>query len=374
MEAATINMGDLTEVLFALGLTHYTIKGSVSEGDIFGSLNDIPSVPFENTYSRGNTDVSLILHGKESVNNMLGGNFKSMSPDHQAQIKDIVSNIVKHLPSLKTIKKVDAFISSVEQLDNKDFSIVIKSSGSKTTQLDEVKADVTMELISKTNIEVPKNIKKVVYSVKYSKDKSTSKVAENSIFTLILRLGNAFNLPMVSGLQGMRSMPYQITPQFGSKWLFEFFEENPTYKKLSLQENHIFNFIRKMLSQSDSSQREMVLKQFLLEFNEEMTIKEKQQPKFSTVLYDFLEKEIFGQDSADVVKIDTSGIKDIDVESYNKIRNNFLVDFSTRPTKSKNLIFKFEAVAKDGSSFLLFWIENHKSGTVQIHIGDDLLK
>jgi hypothetical protein len=104
-----------------------------------------------------------------------------------------------------------------------------------------------------------------------------------------------------------------------------------------------------------------------------MLVKEKQQPTFSNILYDFLEKEIFGQDLVDVVKIDISGIREIDVEAYNKIRNTCLVDFSTRPTKSKNLIFEFESVAKDGGRFRLFWIDNEPTG-VKIHIGEDLLK
>jgi len=104
-----------------------------------------------------------------------------------------------------------------------------------------------------------------------------------------------------------------------------------------------------------------------------MIVKERRQPAFSIVLYDFLEKEIFGKDMADVVKIDANGIKDIDVDMYTKIKNNCPVDFSTRPSKSENTILKFEGVAKDGSRFMLLWIENGKNGT-QIHIGEELLK
>ena len=373
-EAAVVNMGDFTEVLFAIGLLHYTLKKQVTPEDIMGTVNDIPSIPYENTFNHDNYDVSLQLEGKEGVSNLIGGNFKNLSEDHQIQVKEIINKIAINIPKLRTIHKVDNFITKVKSHpDASKFIIGIKSTGSKTAQEEETKADVTMEILPVDNIQIPSDIKKITYSVKYSKDKTTSKVAETSIFTLILRMGNMFKLPMVQGLDNMRSLPYKVSPQNGSKWLHELFYSNELYKKLSLQENHLFNFIRKFYS-PDQLDKDLVIKHFMLEFNNEMIVKEKQQPQFSTILYNFLEKEIFGQDMADVVKIDINGIRDIDVESYNKIRNNFLVDFSTRPTKSKNLIFKFEAVAKDGSSFMLFWIDNHKSGTVQIHIGEELLK
>lgn len=374
MEDAKVNMGDFAEVLFAVGLLHYTLKHSVSDDDIFKTITEIPSLPYENTFNHDNYDVALHLEGKKGVANLIGGNFNTLSPEHQDQIKSIVSKISANIPKLKTIHKVDAFISSVKQLpDSNKFAIVIKSIGSKMSQEKESKADVSMEVIAKENIKIPSDIKKINYSLKYRIDKNESKIVEASVFTLILRLGNAFKLPMTSGLEGMRTLPYQVSPSTGSKWLHELFYSNEKYKALSLQENHLFNFIRKYFT-TNVGDRETVLKHFCLEFNNEMIVKEKHQPAFSVVLYDFLEKEIFGQDLADIVRIDATGIKDIDVEAYNKIRNNYLVDFSTRPVKSKDLIFKFEAIAKDGTSFLLFWIENHRDGTVQVHIGGDLLK
>lgn len=368
-------MGDFTEVLFAIGLLHYTLKHKVTPEDIINSINDIPSLPYENTFSQDNFDVSIHLDGKASVSNLIGGNFSTLADEHKTQVIDIANKISKHIPSLKTIHKVDQFVKQSKEMENSnEFIISIKSSGSKTAQQSEVKADVIMELTPKSNIPIPNDIKRISYSVKYSKDKATSKVSENGIFNLILRMGTAFKLPMTKGLEGMRTLPYQVSAAFGSKWLFEVFEENPQFKALSLQENHLLNFVRKIFTNPNDAIRENVLQRFILEFNEEMVVKEKQQPQFSTTLYDFLEKEIFGKDMADVVRIDSDGLKDIDIDLYRKIKNNYLIEFSTRPTKSKNLIFKFEAIAKDGSSFLLFWIDNHKSGTVQIHIGEDLIK
>jgi hypothetical protein len=374
IKESTINMGDFTEVLFAIGLLHYTLKKQITPKDILDTLDNIPSLPFENTYNHDNYDVALHLEGKSGISNLIGGNFKNLEEEYKKQVMDIIQKITNNIPKLKTIHKVDNFIkASKEILENNKFIVVIKSTGSKTTQGDEVKADVTMDLIPKENIKVPQDIKKIVYSIKYSNKKLESKVSEISIFTLILRLGIAFRLPMVSGLDNMRELPYKVNAQSGSKWLHELFYDNAQYKQLSLQENHLFNFIRKFYT-TNVGDRESILKQFLLEFNNEMLIKEKKQPEFSNILYNFLEKELFGKDLADIVKIDINGISDIDVEAYNKIRNNYLVDFSTRPSKSKNLLFKFEAVGKDDSRFVLFWIDNHRDGTVQIYIGDDLLK
>jgi hypothetical protein len=370
---ATINMGDFTEVLFAIGLLHYTLKNKITSDDILETINNIPSMPYENTFSHDNYDVAIQLEGKSSIDNLINGNINKLSDDHKNEIKNIINKIANNIPKLKTIHKVEEFIKRSKSIESSNFIIVIKSMGSKVAQANEIKSDVSMELISKNNVEVPNDIKKIIYSVKYAKDKADSKVSEISIFTLILRMGNIFRLPMVNGLEGMRELPYKVNAQSGSKWLHELFYDNPTFKQLSLQENHLFNFIRKFYT-TNVGDKESILKQFLLEFNNELLVKEKKQPEFSNKLYDFLEKEIFGKDSADIVRIDINGINDIDVDMYNKMRNNYLIDFSTRPSKSKNLIFKFEAVAKDESRFVLFWIDNHRDGTVQVYIGDSLLK
>jgi hypothetical protein len=380
LEASQINMGDFTEVIFAVGLLQYALKKQVSVDDIFNAINDIPSLPYENTFNHNNYDVALHLEGKAGVSNLIGGNFKTLSPEQQTQVRDIIEKVANNIPKLRTIHKVDKFLQQTRELPNADqFSIVIKSSGSKSAQQKETKADVTMELVSNSEVKIPNDIKKIVYSIKYEKEKKTSKVAETSIFNLILRLGNAFKLPLTKGLENMRVLPHQVNS--AAIWLFNTFGDGPRVvltpeqeinKELSFRENHLYNFIRKYFT-LDKGDKTKVVTQFLLEFNSEMLVKEKQQPAFSNVLYDFLEKEIFGQDLVDVVKIDISGIREIDVEAYNKIRNTCLVDFSTRPTKSKNLIFEFEAVAKDGGRFRLFWIDNEPTG-VKIHIGEDLLK
>lgn len=378
LEASQINMGDFTEVIFAVGLLHYALKKQVSSDDIFNSINDIPSLPYENTFNHNNYDVALHLEGKVGVSNLIGGNFKTLSSEQQTQVKDIIEKVANNIPKLRTIHKVDRFLQQTRELSNSDqFSIVIKSSGSKSAQQKETKADVTMELVSNSEVKIPNDIKKIVYSIKYEKEKKTSKVAETSIFNLILRLGNAFKLPLTKGLEDLRSLPYDVSggAQAG-KWRNRYngLLDSGKYKELSEIPNHLLNFVLKIVSpELNFKDKNIVLQHFLSEFNSEMLVKEKQQPTFSNILYDFLEKEIFGQDLVDVVKIDISGIREIDVEAYNKIRNNCLVDFSTRPTKSKNLIFEFEAVAKDGGRFRLFWIDNEPTG-VKIHIGEDLLK
>ncbi len=378
LEASQINMGDFTEVIFAIGLLHYALKKQVSVDDIFQSINDIPSLPYENIFNHGIYDVALHLEGKAGVSNLIGGNFKTLSIEHQTQVKDIIEKVTNNIPKLRTIHKVDKFLQQTRELPNMDqFSIVIKSSGSKSAQQKETKADVTMELISNSEIKIPSEIKKIVYSIKYEKEKKTSKVAETSIFNLILRLGNAFKLPLTKGLDDLRTLPYDVSAgaQAG-KWRNRYngLLDSGKYKELSEIPNHLLNFVLKIVSpELKFKDKNIVLQHFLSEFNEEMIVKEKQQPTFSNLLYDFLEKEIFGQDLVDVVKIDISGIREIDVEAYNKIRNTCLVDFSTRPTKSKNLIFEFEAVAKDGGRFRLFWIDNEPTG-VKIHIGEDILK
>lgn len=378
LEASQINMGDFTEVIFAVGLLHYALKKQVSSDDIFNSINDIPSLPYENTFNHNNYDVALHLEGKAGVSNLIGGNFKTLSSEQQTQVKDIIEKVANNIPKLRTIHKVDRFLQQTRELSNSDqFSIVIKSSGSKLAQQKETKADVTMELVSNSEVKIPNDIKKIVYSIKYEKEKKTSKVAETSIFNLILRLGNAFKLPLTKGLEDLRSLPYDVSggAQAG-KWRNRYngLLDSGKYKELSEIPNHLLNFVLKIVSpELNFKDKNIVLQHFLSEFNSEMLVKEKQQPTFSNILYDFLEKEIFGQDLVDVVKIDISGIREIDVEAYNKIRNTCLVDFSTRPTKSKNLIFEFEAVAKDGGRFRLFWIDNEPTG-VKIHIGEDLLK
>lgn len=378
LEASQINMGDFTEVIFAVGLLQYALKKQVSVDDIIQGINDIPSLPYENTFNHDNYDVALHLEGKAGVSNLIGGNFKMLSPEQQTQVKDIIEKVANNIPKLRTIHKVDKFLQQTRELPNADqFSIVIKSSGSKSAQQKETKADVTMELISNSEIKIPSEIKKIVYSIKYEKEKKTSKVAETSIFNLILRLGNAFKLPLTKGLEDLRSLPYDVSAgaQAG-KWRNRYngLLDSGKYKELSEIPNHLLNFVLKIVSpELNFKDKNIVLQHFLSEFNNEMLVKEKQQPTFSNILYDFLEKEIFGQDLVDVVKIDISGIREIDVEAYNKIRNTCLVDFSTRPTKSKNLIFEFESVAKDGGRFRLFWIDNEPTG-VKIHIGEDLLK
>lgn len=376
IEATDINMGDFTEIIFAIGLLQYALKKQVSSDEIIHTLNEIPSLPYENVFNHEKYDVAIQLEGKKGISNIIGGNLKSLSPEHQNQVLDIASKVSNHLPKLKSIHKVDKFLQQSRELPNSNlFSIVIKSAGSKSTQQDEVKADVTMELVSNGEVAIPNDIKKIVYSIKYDKEKKTSKVSELSIFTLILRLGNAFKLPMVKGLDNLRKLPYDVSKgSQAGKWLFDVFHNNQEFKALSNQPNHLFNFIKRYISpEMDFNDKNEIMKQFLMEFNNELIVKEKQQPQFSNILYNFLEKEIFGQDMADVVKIDISGIREIDVELYNKIRNNCLVDFSIRPTKSKNLLFEFDAVAKDGTRIRLFWIDNEKTG-VKIHIGESLLK
>jgi hypothetical protein len=372
-EEAKINIGDFTELLFAAGLLHYTLNGEATPQSIIETLNSIPSLPYENLFSKDLYDVFFKVDGKANLSELINGNYKNLPSDVKETVDDIINKISKHLPQLKTIHKVDAFVKTVMQTyQSKEFVIGIESKGSKSAQQDEVKADVSMKLIKKGEVEIPKDLKDINFSVKYGAQKSYSKVSETSIFTLILRLGNILHLPMTSGLEDMRSLPYKVSMQAGSKWLYEFLEE-PKYKELSLRENHLLNFIRKMYTTSNLNS-DTLIQQFLAEFNNEIVIKERKQPAFSHALYNFLEMEIFGKDSADIVKIDNNGISDIDIQTYKKVKENYLIDFSSRPSKSKNLFFKFEAVAKDGTSFLLFWIENHKSNTIQVHVGDEILK
>jgi hypothetical protein len=133
-------------------------------------------------------------------------------------------------------------------------------------------------------------------------------------------------------------------------------------------------FVRKITSDElDFNDKNAVIVQFLQEFNNEAIVKEKQQPKFSHILYDFLEKEIFGQDMADVAKIDSRGISELDIEKYNRIKNNCLVEISSKPITTKAEIIGFDAVHRDGGRFRLFWIDN-ESSQLRIHIGDDLYK
>jgi hypothetical protein len=366
-------MGDFTEVIFAIGLLHYTLKKSVSSEDILKTLNEIPSVPFQNVYTHDNYDVALYIDGKKSLSHLVGGAISGLEDTQKNQINEIINKVSTNIPKLKTIKKVDRFIEQSRSIpDANKFIITIKSAGSKTAQQSDVKADVVMEIVAKDNIKIPSDIKKIVYSIKYDK----TKVTESSIFNVVLRLGNAFKLPLTRGLEDLKTLPYNVgRGSDAGKWRDEVFYNNPEYKKLSTQENHLFYYIRLITSDElNNTDKMAVVNQFLKEFNDEMVVKEKQQPAFSNILYNFLEKEIFGNDIADIVKVDSKGLKELDIETYNQIKNSHLVDFSMRPHKAKNRILSFEAVGKDNSRFMLFWIDTMVTGQTQIHIGDDLLK
>jgi hypothetical protein len=371
------NLGDFSEPIFAIGLFHY-IKKDLSKDSILNTLKSISQLPYENTYGLPGFQILLKLEGKENIQNIFGSNFQNISPMKQQDILKIIDSVVKHIPQLKTIKKVDQFVEThmVRSLRT-HYVLKLSLSGSKTAQQEDVKGDVILEIISKTQETVPEDIKKISYSVKYGGGKSEFKIAETAIFNVILRLSNTFHLPMTNGLNALKNLPRVIALRQLDQW-----NDDPLFNQYKKQSGHLMYFVNMLLAKMNNITKpspealeeiRISLKNaFLNEFNNEMSVKERKQPDFSQKAYSFLEKEIFGQDLSDVVIIDIGNVSEINMEKYEEIKKEYLVDFDLK-TFNKNDILRFDIVKNDGR-FPLFWIENHTNGTVQVKVGNAILK
>jgi hypothetical protein len=352
-------VGDAMEGIFAIAVALYIADGKID----VAKLNEIrkrvivkPKEPFQTMVDSniaadgwianklphiqpGNKlAVKVVINLKATTKTAFGPTSKPI-PD----IESTINTMTKQIAGTKAIKRIEAFIVKVltdRSPDNIIFYVVADGSQTSASK-DEIKGDVMLRVEAKTNTPVPEDIEA---PVRFSIKTDTSKTAQLSIFTAILRMGNFFGLPLTKGLENMSSFP--TVGGAGSNKIWDMIRgPGAPYAKQAQDPTHLLYYVRNVMTaqdrmygnkNSDNAQAlsDAVEEQYWMAINKATEVMEAQLQKkdatydFSKRTFDFLVREIFGSDDAEVIKLLPGSISEISKEDYEELRRNYTVEMA----------------------------------------------
>jgi hypothetical protein len=351
-EAATI--GDAMEGIFAIAVALYIADGyvdknkldairkqvTIKKGQPFKQIIDstiaqdgwiaqqLPHIQPGNKLS-----VMVVISAKDTAKEVFGPSSKSIP-----NINNTINQMSDQIKHTSAIKKIEQFIVKVLTNHTPDtvvFYVVadgLKSGASKN----EIKGDVMLRVEAKTKTAIPQDIEQ---PVSFSIKTDTERTSGLSIFTAILRVGNFFGLPFTKGLEALSTFPEVGGAGAGNiRKLIdgEFFQQ-------AKDPNHLMFYVKKFLDAQDSfyfktdPEEKELANQKVMEyawnivhkaiFELETQLKNKDEKYDITKRsFDFIGKEIFGADNADVIRLLPGSISEITSKDFQEIRNKYTVE------------------------------------------------
>ncbi len=381
-EASSFNAGYAMEGIFAIGVALYIADGYIDKDKLNAIRKQIiitPKKPFEK-----------IIDSNIAVDGWIANKLPHIQPGNKLSVKVIINlhpkasdafgpeakpipnidnsidQMTNQISHTKAIKRIEQFIIKV-LTDRKpdDITFYIEADGTKgASSGQEIKGDVKLHIKAKTNTNVPYDIDSIQFSLKTD----NIKTSELSIFTAALRLGNFFELPITKGLESLSSFPTvtglsRTSPDSAESLV------NNKFKTLSENPHHLMFYVKKIielkqrLANPNTTSKEQIyqtIEEMLWiiarKVNKELEIQLQNKSEtydISKKTFDFLEKEIFGEDMAEVIKILPTGIKEITKEDFDLLRNKYRVEVAIVGD-----IIKFIGIDKEkGNREVLFTIK-----------------
>ena len=349
-------VGDAMEGIFAIAVALYIADGKIDVAKLNAIRKRVivkPKEPFQ-TMVDSNLAADGWIANKlphiqpgnklavKVVINLKATTKTAFGPKSQPipNIESTIDTMTKQIAGTKAVKRIEAFIIKV--LTNRspdDITFYVVADGSQTSSgKDEIKGDVMLRVEAKSNTPVPEDIEA---PVRFSIKTNTKSVAQLSIFTAILRIGNFFGLPFTKGLEHMSSFPDVGGSKSGKVWELI----HGQFHQQSQDPNHLMYYVRNLLTAQDrmygnknpestEALSTAVMEQGWMLVNKATEVLETQIQKkdatydFSKRTFDFLVREIFGSDDADVIKLLPGSISEISKEDYEELRKNYTVEMA----------------------------------------------
>lgn len=357
------NAGDAMEGIFAIGVALYIADGYIDKNKLNSIRKEVvikPKEPFTKTVDSniasdgwiaqklphirpGNKlAVKVIIRLKNTAKSAFGPEAKPI-PNIDNSIEQM-TNQIAHTSAIKRIEQFIVKVLTNHQPDDIIFYVVADGMESASSK-EQIKGDVMLRVEAKSNTPIPSDVEQ---PIKFSIKTDTNTSSNLSVFTAILRLGNFFGLPFTKGLEGLNSFPDVGGSKSGKVWELI----RGSFSQQSKDPSHLMYYVRnlltaqdKMYAQQDPAQKELA-QQKVMEYawiivkksieQMETQLKNKDETyDFTKKSFDFIEKEIFGSDMADVIKILPTSIDEISKVDFDELRKQYVVEFATMGNEMK---------------------------------------
>ena len=404
-----LNIGDSMEGVFcivvALQMAYgYVTKEMVQEArrdaDISGTkeviidtnVKDNPA--FDNIVSDPNDilQVRVKLNLRQAnVKGMFGPNLTS-----HPVIDSHIQTLIDKVGNISAIDKIQRFMISVltnKKPDEVIFYVVADGVGGSTSG-GKIKGDITIKIEAKTKTDIPNDLEvPISFSLKVDSDL----VSNLGIFSGILKLGQLFELEMIKGLETldlfpnqnakMRELLYDHQDQWDNDshiiyYLRQYMVVQDKFMAVPDEEYEGGVAQRKLQqAQSEIEQLKLLIERFLDEFESQIESEDYEQfttdPRarlFTSRVLRFLEKELFGEDLADIIRISKGDIQELNQANLDELKNDHVINF-----KKDGSTMKFFTVDINNEQKLLFQIrprveynqkKNIKTQQFSVELGD----
>lgn len=404
-----VNVGDVAEGIFAIAIglqmaygyvTPEMIRKARHDVDITGNKevvidSNVSHNPmFDNIVADPYDNIKIIVKIKlkqETVKGMFGPKI-----EQNKIIDKHINTLIEKIGNISAIDKIQRFMVSILTNKKPDEVVfyVVADGVSGSTSRGEIKGDVKLVIEAKTNTPIPKNlIDPISFSLKVDSDT----ISNLGIFSGILKLSQLFELDMTKGLEDLKFFPEKYNQS-----------QDLLYNNQEKwdDENHIIYYLRKYLQiqdkylsrpddefQGGSNERKSLqatdelealkslLERFLDEFERQLEGKDSEQfnadPRarlFTSRVSQFLEKEMFGKDLVDVIRISKGDIQEIKKSDLENLKNDYVINF-----KRDGNTMLFYSIDINNNRKLLFKIRprfefnpkgNRKTQLMMVELGD----
>lgn len=358
-EATSFNAGDAMEGIFAIGVAIYIADGkidvqklnSIRKNVVIKSDQAFQQMIDSNIAADGwianrlqhiqpgnKLGVMVVVNLKNTAKQAFGPKSKPI-----LNIEETIAQMTSQIAHTKAIKRIEQFIVNV-LTDRKPDDIIfyVIADGSQTSaSKNQIKGDVMLRVEAKTKTLVPQDIEK---PISFSIKTDTSKVAGLSVFTAILRLGNFFGLPLTKGLESLSSFPDVGGSR--SSAIRELLDTK--FKSQSSDPSHLMYYVKTHMRMTDEAtprpdddeeatiRRNQVSEksmQYLrtivhkaMDAVEQQIQRKDETLDFTNKTFNFIEKEIFGSDDAEVIKLLPGSISEISKDDIERLRKQVTVE------------------------------------------------
>lgn len=409
-----VNVGETMEGIFAIAIGAYIAHGKLD-------INTINALRASPGFNNGKGKVSIQSNIADNANlsginsspddkisvtveiNLRPKNVDGMFGDDlepNAKIDTLISSVVNKVPNLSTIQKIQRFIVDIltnNKHDDIEFIVIADGSDAYTTKGGLVKGDVKINIHARTRTSIPQEIKGTIsFSLKTGHDTKT--VSNLSIFGGILKLGHHFNLEFVNGID----KDVDFTGKYGDtqKLIYD-------HPDKWADEDHFISYLRKYIIIQDSflskkdddfegggeerrlqqmtselNHLKILLKKFIDAFARDIKGKDSDtftvdphDRLFASLAFSFIQREIFGSDTAEYIHITDDDIREIKQSDISHMKYEYVVKVESEPSGIMNFI----GINVDGSRKLIFRIiprleynikSKRKTQLLTVDIGD----
>lgn len=404
-----VNIGDTMEGIFSIAVACQMAYGRVDSEmirkfrgkvDTSGGKETIIDANVADNPMLRNIDVDpddvlsvrvKIKLKKATVKGMFGKGFKA-----NPAVDSHTNTLIQKVGSLRSIEKIQDFMRTIltnKRPDEVVFYVIadgVEGGGGRG----EIKGDVKLSIEAKSNTPIPMDI---ADPISFSLKVDDNTVSNLGIFSAVLKLGKQFGLDIVSGLEDLENFPDRYTHMqpllydHQDKWededhiiyyLRNYLKVQDHYQSRADSDFEGGSKERKALQSTDElSTLKSLVERLLVQFSQQLegidTEKFTADPRsrvFTSKVFQFLEKEIFGKDMADLIKITKGDIKELKKADFDEFKNEYVVDFEL-----DGLNMLFYGIDINNQRKLLFKLRprleyslkgNRKTQLVMVELGD----